>query len=488
MPSSVGPRRVVADAVGETRTGQPGLDPEPVIGAVGLEVGALESKQVGDGRALQHPVELVAEVVGVLEQLAAGLVGEVEEGLLAGHRRRIRGVALGAQAADVDGLDDAVGAPELLEHAVDGALQRGVAVALVGVDQVQAAERDVERLGRRLVAARVFAAEQQAAVEAFREIDHRLAPLEAGERLGHGAERPGEGDDLAALVRPQLPLLGGALRDEGVEQRRVGSVAHVLPGVAAAAAGAESAGGDRGVEAAGERGRRRDDEAQRVGVGLPDLLALVQPESVDGMRQLRAVRSEGQHQARTGRQRVGRHRHEVGGTQRVEDEVAGREAGPEHRRGVREGDVEEQQEVAADGGAHGVDVGDRTDAAGSLGREICRRLVGPQRLQVHHLEVSDGLPGPFVEDLEIGGGQAAHRVAVTVDDVDRHLHRHHLRGLLKARRRAGRGGGEQRQREHAHEQRPAASGRQVRLHGVLLPGERQSLAPSYASRAHLPSR
>ena len=71
------PRRVVAGAVrqaGPRR--QLRLDPQPVVGAVGLEVRALEGQHVGDAGALEHPLEGLAQVVGVLEQLAAGLVGE----------------------------------------------------------------------------------------------------------------------------------------------------------------------------------------------------------------------------------------------------------------------------------------------------------------------------------------------------------------------------------------------------------------------------
>ena len=47
------------------------------------QIGAREGEEVGDARVIEHPGELRPQVVGVLEQLAAGLVGEVEERLLA---------------------------------------------------------------------------------------------------------------------------------------------------------------------------------------------------------------------------------------------------------------------------------------------------------------------------------------------------------------------------------------------------------------------
>ncbi len=95
------------------------LHPQVVERAVRLEVGGLERQHVGDAGAAQHLPHGGREVVVVLEQLAAGALGHVEQ-RFAAVRPAGTLLAAGAQAADVHRLDHAVGAAERLEHLLDG--------------------------------------------------------------------------------------------------------------------------------------------------------------------------------------------------------------------------------------------------------------------------------------------------------------------------------------------------------------------------------
>src|SRR6185503_2829827 len=95
--------------------------------------------------AIEHAAQLGAEIVGVAVELAAGLVGDVEEDLLAvGAAAAARLLDVGAQAADVDRLHHAIGAAEALEHGEQLALYLGVAEAAVAVGEPDLAKLDVE--------------------------------------------------------------------------------------------------------------------------------------------------------------------------------------------------------------------------------------------------------------------------------------------------------------------------------------------------------
>ena len=103
---------------------------------------------------------------------------------------------------------------------------------------------------------------------------------------------------------------------------------------------------------------------------------------------------------------------------------------PQQRGGVGEDEVEEQHEVAPRGGRH---------VGGGAGRGG----------EVEHLEAADRHLLAPVEDLEVGGGEAAHRLAA-IDHLHRHLDHHHVGALGErllggARGRVGEG-----QAEHRH--------------------------------------
>ncbi len=421
-----GARGVVARAVGQPRSRrQLRLHLQPVVGAVGLEIGALEGEQVGDAGPLEHPVERVAQVVGVLEQLAARLVGHHEEGPLAARPRLL--VVARPQPSDVDRLDHAVGAAELVEHPVDVPLQAGVAEALVAVHEVGLAEGHVVGVLRRLGIGGV-AAEQQPAVEPLGEEDDLLAPLDGVERLGHLGERARVVGDAAHLERALL-LLGG----EGDRLQVVVDLLllEVVPLVAPLAR--------RHVE---ERDVGLvDDEAQRVGPPGPERLVVA--ERVDRPRELHAVGGEGDDQLGAGLQRIGGHRREVARMERIEHEVARGHARLEDRRRRGEGEVEQQQEMAPRRRAQLRRLLEGGRAALRDGR--------PHRLEIDHLEGGELLLLVAVVDLEVVGGQPAHRLAVAADDVDRHLHGDHLGAAFEGRglghRRQGRERGDEDQQK-----------------------------------------
>jgi hypothetical protein len=92
------------------------------------------------------------------------------------------------------------------------------------------------------------------------------------------------------------------------------------------------------------------------------------------------------------------------------------------RLGLGERQVEEHQEVAAGRGGH------------------VRRLLA-RDLQVEDLEAGDGQLLAPLEDLEVVGGEAADRLAVLGQDLDRHLDDDHVGGFGELR------GGRQRERQ-----------------------------------------
>ncbi len=190
------PRREVALAMGQPSSRrQLRLDLQTVVGAVGLEVRTLEGEQVGDAGLLEHLVEGIAQIVGVLEQVPPGLVGDVEEARLAVRAGLL--VGAGPQPADVDRVDHAVGAAEHLQHPAEVVLHGGVAVALVVVHVIGLPEDHPVVVHQRVRVGGV-AADEQPAVEPLGEEDDLLAPF-------HRAERPRDLGRATARTRRSAP-------------------------------------------------------------------------------------------------------------------------------------------------------------------------------------------------------------------------------------------------------------------------------------------
>ncbi len=387
-------RRVVARPVDDPHAAVVlHLDAERVVLAVGGQALGLEGEDVGDARPLEQASHRRPEVVGVVEELAAGLVGHHEQAVLAAGVLDAL-VAAGGEAADVDALDRAVGAAELLEHAGQVARGLGVAEAVLGVDQpvLAGGRRRVDVL-RLLVVGRAL---DERAVEALGQVDDVLPPLDAPHQVRQVGERAGHRGDVVLLRLPRGAGLGLRHLLEGVEEGLLLVVAPLGALVQAAALPL-----------------RRDQQPERVGVAVGEL---GEAEGIDGVLDLPPVGGEADDELRAAGLAVGRHRHQVGALDTLFDHLVRRRAALDDRRGLGVREVEEEEEVAAGGDRH---------------RALLPLLAGGGRLrQVDDVEAGDLLLLLAVVELEVGGGQAAHRL-VALDDGHRHLDGDDRGGLVE---------------------------------------------------------
>ncbi len=177
-----------------------------------------------------------------------------------------------------------------------------------------------------------------------------------------------------------------------------------------------------------------EDEPQGIRGAIEQLR---HPQGVDGGCDLLAVRREAEGELRPLQRAVGGHRHQVGGVQALDD-VLGRVPRLGERLRLGEGKVEQHQEVPP-----------------RRGGDLCRGRSARRRRrsgEVEHLEAGDGHLLTAVEDLEIGGGQAADGLAV-LDHLDGNLDDHDVGGS-RERLLSGRGPGRRQRaggREHGGE-------------------------------------
>ena len=73
--------------------------------------------------------------------------------------------------------------------------------------------------------------------------------------------------------------------------------------------------------------------------------------------------------------------------------------------------------------------------AAAQGEEALDAVLGRQDVQIDHLEAGDDPPLALVDDLEVGGGQPPHRIAVASHDADRNLDSDDPRLALEGLRR-----------------------------------------------------
>ena len=136
---------------------------------------------------------------------------------------------------------------------------------------------------------------------------------------------------------------------------------------------------------------------------------------VDGREGLVPVAAEGEQQLGPLGGDVGAHGHQVRRMELLQD-LAGCLLGLRRRLGGGEGEVEEEQEVAA-----------RRDRRRGLAR--LRSAAGHFHLEVEHLEADDLLLPPALVDLEVVGREPADRLAGAVEHLHRHLDHDDVRGL-----------------------------------------------------------
>ncbi len=147
----------------------------------------VEAEDVDDLLLVQHAREVGVDVVGVLEDLPSRRGGEdvqrFEGVVLDGA---LGDVVLQAHALDVDGIQDHVGAAEVLRHLVEQLEAGRAAVALVVVDVPDLAGGDGELLPRALGVVADGAPLNELGVEALGEEDDLFAAREAAQGLGDG--------------------------------------------------------------------------------------------------------------------------------------------------------------------------------------------------------------------------------------------------------------------------------------------------------------
>ena len=184
-------------------------DAQRVVGALpGLGRGPVR-QHVGQARPLGDPGDLLVQVVAVPDHVAARAPREGEEEVFPAAALAERTVPGLPQPGDVDGIDDTVRAAQDFRQAAQLPLHRRVGVPPVHVDGPGGAARHRVVVGQRLFEGLLVrdAAEKQAAVEPFREIEDRLAApdqIERGRKTAHVREVPLDARDRV-IVADALP-------------------------------------------------------------------------------------------------------------------------------------------------------------------------------------------------------------------------------------------------------------------------------------------
>jgi hypothetical protein len=243
----------------------------------------------------------------------------------------------------------------------------------------------------------------QGAVEALGEEDQMLAPLHQGDLAGEVGERAGEVVDV-------IPLGGAVGPRDGVGHRLHADLSGHVGGVRERIAGNRArpaAGGVLGPE----------DLLEHQAQGIDRTRDQVrQAQHLQGVVELPAVGGEAEHELRPARGAVGGDGHQVGGVEGPE-QAGGGLPRPGDRPGLRERQVEEEQKVPPRGG------GQARHAPGA-----------GEPLEVERLEAGHRHPAAPLPHLEVGGREAAYRLAIA-HHLHRHVDRQHARGAGERRSR-----------------------------------------------------
>ncbi len=175
-------------------------------------------------------------------------------------------------------------------------------------------------------------------------------------------------------------------------------------------------------ELVGSVSGRVEGEGERI---LGEVLRRNEAEGVDGVGELHAIRRERHEQLQAVLDGVRRDGREVRVGKSRQHELARRALRLEDRLRMREGEVEEDQEVAPGGRV-----------------ERLRRSAGLPRLsgEIDRIDREDLLLLSVIEDLEVLRLEAADRVPVAIGDAHGHLDEDGFRGFGERRLGLGRGG------------------------------------------------
>ena len=274
------------------------------------------------GAAPQGAAQPVGELVGPLDQQAAGLVGHEEEPVAADLRA--------PHAREVDAVEDPAGAAQLAER-------------LPQADQdVRSPDRGVIE-----VAGRVRGEPQ---VEPFAEQGQILPSRHRPQDLGEARQGVGHGHDVAALAGFDVGLVQDARMAEDVP------LEEPAPRAVRRSEAVQGLLGEVGFvdpPGLGEQGARAQaGQAQRVGAagGPGRLLPGEQPlQGRQGARGGGAVGGEAEQQVELAGREIDSHRRQVAGIEAGGDELAGGGDSFLEPLGPAQGEVEEEEHMAARG-------------------------------------------------------------------------------------------------------------------------------------------